>query len=62
MNTPVTYSWTFRRHLTLLITKYFLRNYITMELEGSPMNGLRVTEITELKRLKLMALSEEILT
>ena len=43
MNIPVEYSWNFRRHLTLLITKYYLRNYIAMELEGSPTNGLRVT-------------------
>ena len=43
MNTPMEYSWNFRRHLTLLIIKYYLRNFITMELEGSPMNGLRVT-------------------
>ena len=28
MNTPVEYSWTFRRHLTPLITKYYLTNYI----------------------------------
>ena len=40
MNTPVEYSWTFIGHLTLLTIKCYLRNYITMELEGSPMNGL----------------------
>ena len=28
MNTPVEYSWTLRRHLTPLITKYYLTNYI----------------------------------
>ena len=30
-----------------------------MELEVSPMNDLRVTEMTELKRLKLMVLSQK---
>ena len=42
MNTPVGYSRTFRKHLTLLITTYYLKNYITMELEGLPMTGLGV--------------------
>ena len=42
INTPVGYFWTFRKHSTLLITTYYLKNYITMELEGLPMTGLRV--------------------
>ena len=41
-NTPVVYSWTFKKRSTLLITTYYLKNYITMELEGLPMTGLRV--------------------
>ena len=36
MNTPMWYSWTFRKHSTLLITAYYLKNYINMELEGFP--------------------------
>ena len=44
MNNPVVeYSWTFRKHLTLLIITYCSKNYITTELEESPMAGSGAT-------------------
>ena len=47
MNTPGGYSWTFRKHSALLITTYYLKNYITMELQGLPMTGLNKTQRTK---------------
>ena len=43
MNTLVGYSWSFRKHSTLLNTAYYLKNYINMEFEGLPIIGLRVS-------------------